>query len=60
MGLPDDGDPRASYLLVEDGRCSHRRVDYDLVRAVASLRESCVPAVIDVAAQYLSGLRQTG
>lgn len=60
VGLPDDGDPRASYLLVEEGRCSHRRVDYDLQRAVASLRESGVPAVIDVAAQYLSGLRPTG
>jgi putative phosphoesterase len=33
VGLPWDGDPRASYLLVEEGQAIVRRVEYDLDRA---------------------------
>lgn len=57
VGLPDDGDPRASYLLIEDGHCSHRRVPYDVERAVTELQNSRLPAAIDVAVQYRTGRR---
>lgn len=30
VGMPYDGDPRASYLIVEDGRPTIRRVEYDI------------------------------
>ncbi len=30
VGLPWDGDPRASYLVIEDGAVEVRRVEYDL------------------------------
>jgi putative phosphoesterase len=37
VGLAYDGDPRASYLLVDDGVPSIRRVAYDLDREIAAL-----------------------
>ncbi|MFZ0216646.1 MAG: metallophosphoesterase family protein [Candidatus Dormiibacterota bacterium] len=37
VSSPADGDPRASYLVVEDGRVTVRRVAYDVERAVADL-----------------------
>lgn len=37
VGLPYDGDWRASYLLVDDGVPSIRRVAYDLRRACADM-----------------------
>jgi len=38
VGLPYDGDPRAAYAVVEDGRATIRRVAYDTEREVAALR----------------------
>ena len=43
VGLPCDGDWRASYLLVEDGDVSVRRVEYDLERELAAVRTSGYP-----------------
>jgi putative phosphoesterase len=43
VGMPFDGDPRASYLLVEDGLASVRRVPYDLEREVDALRARRYP-----------------
>jgi putative phosphoesterase len=47
VGRQDDGDPRASYALLEftpiDLQVSHYRVDYDLQRAVAAIRENGLP-----------------
>jgi putative phosphoesterase len=43
VGSPFDGDPRASYLLVEDGVPSVIRVPYDLDREAAALRASGYP-----------------
>jgi putative phosphoesterase len=43
VGLPCDGDWRASYLLVEDGDVSMRRVEYDLERELAVTRASRYP-----------------
>lgn len=38
VGQPRDGDPRAAYAVIEDGRVEVRRVAYDLDAAVAHLR----------------------
>src|SRR5918912_491056 len=43
VGLPYDGDWRASYLLLEDGVPSIRRVAYDLERALDDLRAAGYP-----------------
>jgi predicted phosphodiesterase len=43
VGLPWDGDPRAAYLLVDDGRPSVRRVVYDIERARRDLAASGFP-----------------
>jgi putative phosphoesterase len=48
VGRPDDGDPRACYALLElaPGRLAveHRRLAYDVERAVAALRQLGLPA----------------
>lgn len=44
VGLPYDGDPRASYLLLENGKPEIRRVEYDVeleIRALASRGLPC-------------------
>ena len=43
VGMPFDGDPRASYLIVEDVKASVRRVEYDLERHVAALSDPRYP-----------------
>ncbi len=43
VGLPHDGDRRASYLLLDDARPSIRRVEYDVDRELKALRESGMP-----------------
>lgn len=55
VGLPYDGVPRSSYLLVEDGRCETRRVDYDIERAVAELEAAGQPGAAKVATAYRTG-----
>ncbi|MBO0745056.1 MAG: metallophosphoesterase family protein [Candidatus Dormibacteraeota bacterium] len=52
VGLPFDGDPRAAYLLVEDGTATTRRVPYDLERAVHDLHASGHPAAARVEQNY--------
>lgn len=46
VGQPRDGDPRASWMLVDDERrCAEvRRVSYDIDRAVRALEEAGLPA----------------
>ncbi len=44
VGLPYDGDWRASYLLIEDGTVSVRRVEYDLERELSDIRSSGFPS----------------
>jgi predicted phosphodiesterase len=39
VGMPWDGDHRASYAVIDDGVVRHRRVDYDWRAAVAAVRE---------------------
>ena len=43
VGLSFDGDPRASYLLLEDNAPSIRRVKYDLEKEIAALGCSGLP-----------------
>jgi putative phosphoesterase len=43
VGMPFDGDPRASYLVVDKGVASIRRVEYDVEREIASLMRSTYP-----------------
>lgn len=43
VGLPYDGDPRASYVLIENGTAALRRVEYDLERELQRLRNCGLP-----------------
>ncbi|MBS1860040.1 MAG: metallophosphoesterase family protein [Acidobacteria bacterium] len=55
-GLPLDGDPRASYLLIENGRPAIRRVEYDVESEIARLRDSRLPHA-EWAARMLAAAR---
>ena len=39
VGMPWDGDHRASYAVIDGGDVKHRRVEYDWEAAVAAVRE---------------------
>jgi putative phosphoesterase len=52
VGLPFDGDPRASYLLVTDGRPEARRVAYDVERAMREVEASGHPDAKTIAGIY--------
>jgi predicted phosphodiesterase len=43
VGMPYDGDPRASYLLIEDGNVTIRRVEYDVEAEIQQLHSSGYP-----------------
>jgi predicted phosphodiesterase len=43
VGLPHDGDPRASYLLLEDNIPSIRRVEYDVEKELKALSTCNLP-----------------
>ena len=43
VGLPFDGDPRASYLLITESIAVVRRVEYDVEREVRALLASGLP-----------------
>lgn len=49
VGMPWDGDPRASYLVLADGRATIMRVAYDIEAEVRALRDSCHPDGIRLA-----------
>jgi putative phosphoesterase len=55
VGSPFDGDPRASYVVIEDGRPQVVRVDYDVEREVALLLGSGYPDV-----ERIAEMRRTG
>ena len=55
VGLPFDGDPRASYLLVDDGEPSIVRVEYDVEQEVRALHDAGHPD-----AERLAQIRRTG
>lgn len=39
VGQPRDGDPRCSYVMIEDGRVEFRRVEYDIDKTIQLLRD---------------------
>jgi len=43
VSLSYDGDPRAAYVLVDDGQPSIRRVEYDVEKEVRALAQSGIP-----------------
>lgn len=43
VGQPRDGDPRASYAIIEDERIELKRVDYPVDDTLRSIRESALP-----------------
>jgi len=47
VGRPDDGDPRAAYAILQVSsqniRCQHFRVEYDVDKAVAAVRQNGLP-----------------
>jgi putative phosphoesterase len=55
VGMPFDGDWRASYLLIEDGAVEIRRVEYDLERELHVLAASGYPD-----AERLAEVRRRG
>jgi predicted phosphodiesterase len=56
VGLTWDGDPRASYLLIEDGRPEVVRVAYDIEREVDALLRSGHPDGERIAAMRSAGV----
>jgi predicted phosphodiesterase len=40
VGQPRDGDPRASYAVIENGKVHMRRIDYDIEATVKQLEQS--------------------
>lgn len=43
VGLPYDGDPRASYLILDEGKPSIRRVEYNLEKELTALASCGLP-----------------
>ncbi len=53
VGQPRDGDPRASYVLLEDDRVVFRRVEYDVEATAAKIR-----AIVDLPPRLADRLRR--
>ncbi len=43
VGRPKDGDPRACYVVLENGEVTFRRVEYDMQSAARAIKESDLP-----------------
>ena len=57
VGQPRHGDPRASYVVWEDGEIQFRRLPYDTDKAIAALARSPIPDAVLI---QLSGILHTG
>jgi putative phosphoesterase len=55
VGQPRDGDPRASYAVLEDGEVQLKRAAYDVERTVRDLRTFSLPS--DIAGRLAAMLR---
>ncbi len=54
VGQPRDGDPRASYAVIEDGRIELRRVEYDIDATLRQMQATPVePWVVELTAALL-------
>lgn len=58
VSLSYDGDRRASYALLEDGRPSIRRVEYDVEREIEAVRTCGLPHVEWIVKILASGIPQ--
>lgn len=43
VGQPRDGDPRAAYAIIENGKVELKRVEYDIDAAVLALQQANLP-----------------
>jgi putative phosphoesterase len=57
VGQPRDGDPRAAYAVIEDGRIELKRAAYEVERTVAAIEASPIPAP---AKQFAAHVLRTG
>ena len=57
IGLPRDGDPRASYAIIDNNAIELRRVEYPIDRAIESIRATDLP---DRAKEMLAEVYRTG
>ncbi len=57
VGLPRDGDPRASYAIWDDGTITFKRVEYAVEQAVESVESTPLP---DQAKRMLAQLYRSG
>jgi len=57
VGQPRDGDPRASYAIIEDFRVDLKRVEYPVEETVAVIHASGLP---DAAKELLADVLRTG
>jgi putative phosphoesterase len=55
VGLPYDGDRRASYLLIDEFKPEIRRVEYDVHREIKNLYNSGIPH-----ADWVAGILESG
>jgi putative phosphoesterase len=55
VGAPYDGDPRSSYLMIDDGEPAIRRVEYDVEKEVGRLLASDHPHK-----EWIASLRRSG
>lgn len=55
VGSPYDGDPRASYLMIDDGKAATRRVVYDVEKEVGRLLASDYPCKVWIAEMRRKG-----
>ncbi len=58
VGLPYDGDRRASYVLLDNGTPTIRRVEYDVAKELKALAASGLPHADWIARMLESGLPQ--
>jgi putative phosphoesterase len=57
VGQPRDGDPRAAYAIIEDGRIELKRVEYPVEETVARIEATALP---DRAKQLLAEALRNG
>jgi predicted phosphodiesterase len=43
VGQPRDGDPRAAYAIIEDGRIELKRIDYPIDETVHRIQQTDMP-----------------
>jgi diadenosine tetraphosphatase ApaH/serine/threonine PP2A family protein phosphatase len=56
VGQPRDGDPRASYAVIDDGRVTLKRAAYDIERTISDLRKLRLEE--DVTSRLIAILRE--